>query len=64
MFRMITERAVQYAKGCIPMLFRGYVKAFDKVHHNELLELLGKLYLGRILEYSYWEQNASHMDKK
>lgn len=39
---MISERAIQMPKD-IYLCFIEYAKAFDKVSHNDLLELLGNL---------------------
>ena len=59
--RVITERAVEMQKD-IYMCFIDYVKAFDKVRHQELFEDLDKLDLYRkdahLLASLYWSQTA------
>lgn len=42
MFRIISERTIQIQTE-VCLRFVDYLKVFDKVHYNELLEMLGNL---------------------
>ena len=61
MIRMLSERAIEMQKD-LHLCFIDYTKAFDKVQHEELLGMLGKLDIHgkdlRIVRNLYWEQTA------
>ena len=60
--RMITERCLDVQKD-IFICFVDYEKAFDKVKHENLLEILKNLMLDgkdiRIIKNLYWNQRAA-----
>ena len=60
--RMLTERAVEVQKE-VHMCFIGYEKAFDKVKHSDLIEILQTENLYgkdvRIINNLYWSQEAA-----
>ena len=61
MIRMLSERAIEMQKD-LYLCFIDYTKTFDKVQHEELLGMLGKLDIHgkdlRIVRNLYWEQTA------
>ena len=61
MIRMLSEGAIEMQKD-LYLCFIDYTKAFDKVQHEELLGMLGKLDIHgkdlRIFRNLYWEQTA------
>ena len=60
--RMITERAIKMQKD-VYVAFIDYEKAFDRVHHEEIVKDLEALNIDgkglRILKNSYWQQTAT-----
>ena len=60
--RMIIERALEVNKD-IYLCFIDYTKAFDRVKHAEIIEILQNLNIDskdlRIIENIYWEQTAA-----
>ena len=60
--RMLTERAIEVQKD-VYMCFIDYEKAFDKVKHSDLIEILQNLNLDgkdvRIINNLYWSQQAA-----
>ena len=61
MLRMLTERAVEMQKN-VYVCFIDYTKAFDKVRHEELMNMLQDLEIDgkdiRLIRNLYWEQSA------
>jgi len=59
--RILSERAIEMQKD-LYVCFIDYTKAFDKVQHEELFNMLGSLDLDgkdlRVLRNLYWEQSA------
>ena len=65
--RMICERSIEMQKD-LYLCFFDYTKAFDRVNHEQLLDMLQNLDLEgkdlRFLRNLYWEQQAGHEDKQ
>ena len=63
MVHMLSERAIEMQKD-VYMCFIDYTKAFDKVKHEELLQILQCLDLDgkdlRLIRNLYWEQTGMH----
>ena len=60
--RMITERAIEVQKSVF-MCFIDYEKAFDKVRHSQLIEILQNINIDgrdiRLITNLYWSQQAA-----
>ena len=62
MLRMLSERAIEMQRD-VYICFIDYTKAFDKVRHEELLEMLQNLDIDgkdiRVIRNIYWDQAAA-----
>ena len=60
--KMLAERAVEMQKD-VYMCFIDHIKAFDRVRHGPLVEMLQSLYLDgqdvELIKNLYWDQQAS-----
>ena len=68
MIRMIAERAIE-VKADLYLCFIDYSKAFDKVQHNQLIDMLENIQIDgkdlRIIKNIYWQQSAAiRVDQK
>lgn len=67
MIRLLLEQAVQIQKD-LYLCFIDYIELFDSIGHEELLQILEKLYsLWKyivVIRCIYWEQAVFHADRE